>query len=369
MQFSDVPLPEIYRSSSDFRFFVKWFETCLTKIQYDTENVGDLLDPQRCPSNLLWMLAETMGFKYDDRVSVAFNRLILLYFMSMIYNRGSKTGMTLAAEVNLAQLSLNEYAKENPALEERLEDTSIPVNSVYVTPHVDAGYIDVVYFSEKLPIDSCIEYVRPLGMYCFQNSGLRADSRTKISVDARLTNEKNIGMSIGSTHVGHYRRADYASLQKTDPIKEKRNNVYYRNSDYEKNPRSELLNPGYRTLYSLQIANNDHIVRSLVPSAPGGDTDKIFSLGYGPQDVTVVYPDNYLKIDDRPEYNLRYDRDLEESFPDVYTVDSDRTASVTDPRPAVNPNCSAALGDAISISPTNDRYIVVKNGQPEVENK
>ena len=47
------------------------------------------------------------------------------------------------------------------------------------------GYIDVVYFSAEKPIDACIEYVRPLGMYCFQNSGVRVDSRTKISIVER----------------------------------------------------------------------------------------------------------------------------------------------------------------------------------------
>ena len=71
-------------------------------------------------------------------------------------------------------------------LYDRLEDTSIPVNSVAVTPHTAEGYIDVVYFSDRTPIDACIEYVRPLGMYCFQNAGVRMDARTKISIDARL---------------------------------------------------------------------------------------------------------------------------------------------------------------------------------------
>lgn len=355
MQFTDIPVPEIYNDSADFRFFRKWFELCLEKLKSDTDNITYLLDPLACPKDLLWLLAETMGFKFDDRVPVSFNRLVLLYFMSMIYNRGSKTGMMIAAETNLAQLPIIQSAKENSLLEDRLEDTTIPVNSVYVTPHVDAGYIDVVYFSEKLPIDVCTEYVRPLGMYCFQNAGVRADSRTKISVDARLTNRNNIGMSIGSTHVGHYRRADYASMQKLNPV-EFRHGVYYRNSDAEGTPTSILMNPGYRTLFSLQIANNDHIVKSLIPSAPGGDTDAVFSLGYGPQDVSIMYPDNYLTQDDAPEYNLRYDRDLEESFPDVYTLDESRSSTTTDPKPAVNPICSINLGDAMSMAPDNSMY-------------
>lgn len=229
MNIKDVSLPEIYLSSADFRFFRDWIDTAFTKIQYDIENTLDLYDPLRCPAELLWMLADTMGFKFDDRLPVAFNRLILIYFMSMIRNKGSKDGVTLAAETNLAQFRVLQEAKgytdkdgvvhpPKDILYNRLENTSIPVNSVYVEPHVDEGYIDVVYFSVDKPVDACIEYVRPLGMYCFQHAGVRFDSRTKISIDARLTDSTDVGMSIGATHVGHYSREDYARLQKGTAI-------------------------------------------------------------------------------------------------------------------------------------------------------
>lgn len=226
MDFKDISLPEIYKESQDFRFFVDWFVESLTKIEYDTTNFFDLYDPLRCPKHLLWALADTMGYKYDDRLPASFNRLVLLNFMSMIRNKGSKNGITLAAETNLGQFDIymqaQGYVDEsdiihegNEELYDRLENTSVPVNSVYVTPHTEAGYIDIVYFSTKKPKDACIEYVRPLGMYCFQHSGVKFDSRTKISVDARLTNDRDAGtMDYGPTQVGHYSREDYARLQK-----------------------------------------------------------------------------------------------------------------------------------------------------------
>ena len=355
MELRDVPVPEIYESSADFRFFRDWFTECLNKLKYDTENIFDLYDPQRCPKELLWLLGETMGYKYDDRVLPAMNRLVLLYFMSMIYLRGSKNGMTLAAEVNLAQFNLNLYAQDNDALRDRLEDTTIPVNSVYVTPHVAAGYIDVVYYSEVEPVDVCMEYVRPLGMYCFHHSGVRVDARSKITVDARLTNSNNIGMSVGPTHVGHYRRRDYAMIQRTletDGSLERRDPVYYRNSDYEK-VTDPMIDPYYRTLYSLQICNNEHIMQALFPSIP----DPIFSLGKATKDLVTEYPDNYLKNADKPEYNLRYDRDLEESMgivpgsPDVWTMD-DRDESAG---PVVNPPMQC-VNDAMVMDPNNTTY-------------
>lgn len=414
MNFKDISIPEIYKESQDFRFFLEWFSTALSKIKYDTENVIDLYDPLRCPTQLLWMLADTMGFKYDDRLSVAFNRLVLVYFMSMIRNKGSKDGVTLAAEVNLAQFNLQQLVNDgytndngdfvppNPILEERLEDTSIPVNAVNVTPHTSQGYIDIVYFSIKIPTDACIEYVRPLGMYLFQYAGVRFDARTKVAVEARLTNTNDIGISIGPTHVGHYRREDYARLQKMTNEQEQevdpfsvRNPVYYRNSVAEGTP-DLSINPGYRAMYSLQIANNSQIVNSLL--AP------IFDLGYGPLENTEVFECSSVKPPFRippvqkPEWNLRYNRSFEEGIkdvslgvqqfqrvqnddgtydlipilnkpinsPDVYTItNSEDSIDITKPKPAVNP-IMFKIGDAISIGSERNTEFTKVNDDGEI---
>lgn len=354
MTFSDVPVPEIYRSSADFRFFLKWIEMCFTKLQHQTDNLIDLLDPQRCPANLLWLLGDTCGYKYDERVPIAFNRLVIMYFAKLIRYRGSQVGMILASQLNLAQFNILKYEKENAILGDRLEDTTVPVNSVSVTPHTDLGYIDVIYYSEQVPTDVCIEYVRPLGMYCFTHAGVAVNARTKVSVDARLTNLNDSNVNPGPAFIAHYRRKDYASLQRyeADGQLEPRQPVYNRNMDYEKMPAIGFIDPGYRSLFSLQLSNNEHIVKALLPSLE--EPDKLFDLGYGPQNVETVYPDNYLKTGDDPLFNLRINKDLEESLtPRVYTVES--AESVTTPKPAVNPPM-AALGDAIAFNERNTYY-------------
>lgn len=316
MQIKDIPVPEIYKESADFRFFLKWFDYALTKTQYDTINLLDLYDPLRCPKDLLWMLGDTMGYVYDNREGLcsAFNRFAMLYFMSMIKYKGSKTGVTLAAEVNLKQKDINAYGKENSINYDRLEDTSIPVNSVYVESNVEEGYIDVVYFTDEKPIDSCIEYVRPLGMYCFQHAGVRIDSATRISVDARLANADDYTGAIGTTRVGRYSRNDYARLQhmKNEPRQENnwedtRKPAWKRSSTAETEP---YLNAGYRALSSLQLANNEHIVKSLF-------SQPIFDLGYSP----IVDEMPQVDIDD-PKYNLRYNRKVDlQSYYHTTTTD------------------------------------------------
>lgn len=368
MTISDIPVPEVYKESADFRFFLHWIEICLRKIQYHTDNLIDLMDPLRCPKDLLWMLADSCGYKYDDRASVSFNRLVILYFATLIMYRGSHTGITFAAELNLAQFNLQKYAEENPILADRLEDTSLPTNSTSVTAHPELGYFDLVYYSEKKPVDVCLEYVRPLGMFCFSHSGVAVNARTKVSVDARLTNlndSNKPGPSFVS-HVAHYRRSDYASLQRYDEHNEPvpRNPVYYRNSKYEQTTKPmDEVNPGYRSLYSLQLCNNEHIVKALLPSLE--EYDPIFSIGYQPQDVDIKLPDNYLKDKEKNPFNLRIDKSLEESFtPRVYTVETAK--SVVSPRPAVN-GVMFAFGDAISLNSDNTSYTKVDRETGEIK--
>lgn len=360
MKIRDISVPACYLQSADFRFFLKWFEYALTKLQYDITNTADLYDPLRCPKELLWMLGDTMGYQYDDRngLCAAFNRFVMLYFMSMIKYKGSQLGVTLAAEVNLKQKDINAYGAEKEILYDRLEDTSIPNNSVYVESNVENGYINVIYFTDEKPIDTCVEYVRPLGMYCFQYAGVRIDSSTKISVDARLAKAgDNVG-TIGPTKVGHYTRNDYARMQHMKhekPVQQvnpadTRAKVYSRNSLVEEEP---TVNAGYRALSSLQMANNEHIVKSLF-------SEPIFSLGYGPTVDTLEDVDV-----NNPKYNLRYNRTVdlqsygkskydgyddstpewvpegqdivdEKGYLPVDTLDHNRESTPTNPKPKVN---------------------------------
>lgn len=329
MDLNKVTVPNIYKTSQDFRFLLNWFIECIDKIRYDTENFTDLLDPMRCPSKLLWMLADTMGFKYDDRVYPAVNRLILLYFMSMIRNRGSRDGMILAAETNLAQFIVNSAVEQDredsglshSILENRLDNTSIPVNSVYVNAHVEEGYIDVVYFSDRVPIDTCIEYVRPVGMYVSQSAGVKYDARTKISVDPKLTNQEYMNTKISPTHVGIYRRSDYASLQAYTEDTHRpilRDPVYFRNVKYEQDPADiGTIDPGLRSLYSLQLSNNEQVVLALL-----SDINKVFDVGdyldSAASEIKQITDPEYLKN----ERNLIYrpGADSADGYPDAGVV-------------------------------------------------
>lgn len=366
MNFSDISVPEPYLESQDFRFFLDWIADAFERIKFDHENLVDIYDPLRCPEQLLWMLGDTMGYKYDTRLPPAYCRLVLLYFMSMIRLKGSRDGITLAAEVNLDQFNIIKYGMEDEILYHRLEDTNIPVNSAYVTPYTDKGYIDVVYFSTEKPIDACIEYVRPIGMYAFQHSGVRFDAKAEISIDARLADSREMGISIGPTRVGHYSREDYARMQKmTNEEKQaangdhKRRDAWYRNSDYEE---EQTIPAGLRAMYSLQMSNNEHMIKSLL--------DPIFDLGFEPQDDSadsmrrMETQDKFLDNDQNPKwYNLRYNRATDQFITaDTWVHDEDRLGGPTTTKQRVNP-IMTTLGDAMKVDDNdtmNRKYYIRK---------
>ena len=354
MKISSIPVPDVYKSeSADFRFFLKWFELALSKVQYDTEEFFDLFDPLRCPENLLWMLGDTMGYKYDSRMTPAFNRLVLVYFMSMIRLKGSRDGVTLAAQVNLDQFKLKKYAEDNHILNNRLEDTSIPSNSIYVQPHPDEGYIDLIYFSDEIPVDACTEYTMPVGMYMVPHAGVRYDAKTKVVIDARLTDKRDIGISIGSTHVGHYSYEDYSRLQRLElsdlnspdsvidtesrtrderganpqrqNLSDIRNPVWFRNSKYEVDPDLDI-NPGYRALYSLQLVNGDITLSSLT------GISNINTVS--PQDVSVFDPQTD-SVHDQSYYEEQFNR-------------RNRSSEY------VEPHVMGSIGDAMTVANVDD---------------
>ena len=125
--------------------------------------------------------------------------------------------------------------------------------------------------------------------------------------------------------------------------------LYSRNSDAENRP---TIDAGYRALHSIQLCNNEHIVRSVLP-------DPIFSIGYGPQDVETTYGETSLRAKEDKPWNLLLDRDAEKNAtPDVYTAEPNRTKDNVHPRPAVNP-IMGKIGDAISFNKQNTKYTKV----------
>ena len=130
-------------------------------------------------------------------------------------------------------------------------------------------------------------------------------------------------------------------------LEDTRARVFKRSSTAETEPTQSA---GYRALSSLQLANNEHVVKSLF-------SQPIFSIGYNPvvdtlEDVNINDPEYDLKY----KYNLRYNRtiDLQTQNPigdnnhlPVDTLDVNRESTPTNPKPKVN-GIMAEMGQQIT---------------------
>ena len=79
-------VPEIYKESRDFRVFLKLLDIIINSSKYDIDNWTILYDPLLCPDRFLPLLADIIGYRYDNDLSVTENRIIMHEFNSMIKN-------------------------------------------------------------------------------------------------------------------------------------------------------------------------------------------------------------------------------------------------------------------------------------------
>lgn len=143
-------VPESYSESRDYRVFLKLLGILLTVYKDNTDSLVSLYSSDDCPADLLPNLAHTVGYRYDDSLSVENNRIIIKYYPYLIRNRGSEEGIKLATA-----LSLNTSISASSAYS---------VDSIVVDIDYTLGRIKVYYPHTNLIKQELIEVVRPAGM-------------------------------------------------------------------------------------------------------------------------------------------------------------------------------------------------------------
>jgi len=146
-------VPLIYRSSRDYEALLKLLDIILTTSKYETDTLINLYIPEQCSEDFLPTLAEHLGYVYNYKDSINENRTIIDYFVKMIRNRGSITGIKLAAALSLNSIANNE---EEIALLSELD----------VFFDYDLGEIIILYPRENTKVRNLLDWVRPVGMLC-----------------------------------------------------------------------------------------------------------------------------------------------------------------------------------------------------------
>lgn len=152
-------VPEVYRSSRDFKVFLKLLEYVVSSAKYDIDNWLDLYDPLKCPVRFLSYLADLIGYKYNTSLSVAENRIIMSKFVEMIKNKGSDIGIRMAAA-----LSLNAQLASDPSSSDYQEAVNL-LQQLETYYDKDTGVITIYYPKDLTKVRDLLYYVRPVGSF------------------------------------------------------------------------------------------------------------------------------------------------------------------------------------------------------------
>ena len=144
-------VPEVLRKSRDFQSFCKLFDLIINSIKNNIDYYVNLIDMDSCPDSLLPLLASYVGYKYDYTESYDANRIIIKNYPSLIRNRGSEVGISLAAALSLNTLSEKDIVEA--------------LNMFSINYKKDDTKIEVYIFfpAELSKVRDLIEVARPAG--------------------------------------------------------------------------------------------------------------------------------------------------------------------------------------------------------------
>ena len=142
-------VPEVYSESRDYRVFLKLLGILISVLKDNIDSFPSLYSADTCPPDLLPYLADMVGYKYDEGISVDGNRIIIKYYPFMLRYRGSEEGIKLATA-----LSLNTSDSAS---------TSYSLDSIVIEFDYEEGIIKIYYPHTELIRKDLIEAVRPLG--------------------------------------------------------------------------------------------------------------------------------------------------------------------------------------------------------------
>lgn len=152
-------VPEIYKESRDFRVFLKLLDIVVNTCKYDIDEWTSLYDPLLCKKEFLPLLADFIGYRYDNNLSVTENRIIMSEFNTMIKNKGSEIGLRLAAA-----LSMNAQLMNDPTSEAYIRAVS-QLQFLEMFYDYERGIIRIYYSEDLTKVRDLFKYVRPVGSF------------------------------------------------------------------------------------------------------------------------------------------------------------------------------------------------------------
>lgn len=145
--------PEVYRESRDYRVLLKLIGIVVSVFKTNIDTMPDLYSPKNCPDHLLNLLANMVGYNYNDSIKIEDNRLIIKYFPYMIRRRGSRQGIKLATALTLNTTNST--------------SSSYSLDNIIIEYDFDTGMIKIYYPGDDELRRDLIEAVRPVGSFIY----------------------------------------------------------------------------------------------------------------------------------------------------------------------------------------------------------
>lgn len=218
-------VPDVYKTSRDFKVFLRLLEYVASSAKYDIDNWLNLYNPLKCPVKFLGYLADLIGYKYNTSLSVAENRIIMSKFVEMIKNKGSDIGIRMAAA-----LSLNAQLASDPSSAEYQEAVNL-LQQLETYYDKDTGVITIYYPKDLDKVRDLLYYVRPVGSFIEyvpavmseppgNNMGIYTSVETLThpydNEKSSKVNHAQVGISKVSNHVPTFNYVAEIAIQETD---------------------------------------------------------------------------------------------------------------------------------------------------------
>lgn len=171
-------IPQVYGKERDIQVFTKLLDIILSVCKYDIDNIGNVYDANKCPEQLLPLLASTLNYKYNFNDTVTANRKIIDVFTIMEKNRGSKVGLLMATALSLTSLAIS---KDNAEIISNSDYIEALMN-LHIYYDYENALITIDYPNVYTLVRYILDYVRPVGM----RLKLRGVADKNINTDAML---------------------------------------------------------------------------------------------------------------------------------------------------------------------------------------
>ena len=171
-------IPQVYGKERTIQVFTRLIDIILSVCKYDIDNIGNVYEANKCPEQLLPLLASTLNYKYNFSDTVTANRKIIDVFTIMEKNRGSKVGLLMATALSLTSLAIS---KDNAEIISNTDYIDALMNLKIYYDYEEA-LITIDYSNVYTLVRYLLDYVRPVGM----KLKLRGVADKNINTDAMI---------------------------------------------------------------------------------------------------------------------------------------------------------------------------------------